>query len=421
MNGTIYEVIVIGAGPAGLIASYYLKHLGLEHIIFEKGRVGESWRTQRWDNFRTVTPNRMNVLPGLNSKQKNPDGFGSAKEFYTSLQDYVNSQNLPVSENSRVMKIEKERDSPLFVVEVFHDNEITRRYNCWQVIVASGGYAEMVIPSLARDLSPEIFQIHSCQYKNHSQLPDGAVLVVGAGQSGSQIALDLVDSGRKVYLSSASTSYLPRTYRGKDIMDWLLLCKSFDIRPGDKRLTDLLYELEPVISTDAERGNELSLQFLARQGTVILGKLVGASGTLVTFHSNVADSIKRADDFADSIKGMIDDFISDSQIQAPEVNEPGITEDNSLANVIWSASQFHLHDYEIGSIVWATGSTQNFGFINLPVFDQRKQLIHTNGVTPLEGIFLMGLPWQRSRKSGFIMGLKEDASFITTRIYSTLR
>lgn len=419
MNGTIYEVIVVGAGHAGLISSYYLKHLGLEHIIFERGRIGETWRSQRWDNFRMITMNRLNVLPGSTAKLKAPDELGSAKEFYKALHDYVTTHDLPVSENSKVLSIDKIEGSPLFTVEVFHDNEIRRSYNCWQVIVACGFHNEKVVPAFSRNISPLVTQLHSNEYRNESQLPDGAVLLVGSGQSGCQIAEDLIEAGKKVYISSSFAPRIPRTYRGKDVLDWLIQCKAMDVRLSDVDKDPWLYK-DPVISIKPENGNELSLQLLASRGAVILGKLMDASGTVLSFHSNVASVIKRADDYSESVKAIIDNYIQTMQIVAPEEEERDV-HGEGLANFVWSSARFHLQEYDIETIIWATGLTSDLSFIRLPVFDEHDQIKHTQGVTVVEGLYIMGMPWQRTRKSGLIMGVKEDAAYITTKIYSILR
>lgn len=419
MNGTIYEVIVVGAGHAGLISSYYLKHLGLEHIIFERGRIGETWRSQRWDNFSMITMNRLNVLPGSTAKLKAPDELGGAKEFYKALQDYVSTHDLPVSENSKVLSIDKIAGSPLFTVEVFHDNEIKRSYNCWQVIVASGFHNEKVVPAFSRNISPLVTQLHSNEYRNASQVSDGAVLLVGSGQSGCQIAEDLIDAGKKVYISSSFAPRIPRTYRGKDILDWLIQCKAMDARLSDIDKDPWLYK-DPVISIKPGNGNDLSLQLLASKGAVILGKLMDASGTSLSFHSNVAAVIKRADDYSESVKAIIDNYIQTMQITAPEEEEKDVL-DEGLANFVWSSARFHLQEYDIETIIWATGLTSDLRFIRLPVFDEHDQIKHTQGVTAAEGLYIMGMPWQRTRKSGLIMGVKEDAAYITTKIYSILR
>ena len=421
MNGTIYEVIIVGAGHAGLISSYYLKHLGLEHIIFERGRIGETWRSQRWDNFSMITMNRLNVLPGSTAKLKVPDAFGGAKEFYTALNDYVSTHDLPVLENSKVLSIDKAAGSPLFTVEVFHDNEIKRSYNCWQVIVACGFHNEKVIPAFSKNIAPLVNQLHSNEYRNASQLSDGAVLLVGSGQSGCQIAEDLIDAGKKVYISSSFAPRIPRKYRGKDILDWLIQCKAMDARLSDVNPKDPWLYKDPVISTKPETSNELSLQFLASKGAVILGKLMDASGTVLSFHSNVASVTKRADDYSESVKATIDNYIQATQIAAPEEEEEKKGLEEGLANFVWSSAKFHLEEYDIETIIWATGLTSDMEFIRLPIFDEQDQIKHAQGVTVVEGLYIMGMPWQRTRKSGLIMGVKEDAAFITTKIYSILR
>ncbi|MBA4058633.1 MAG: heavy metal resistance protein CzcO, partial [Marivirga sp.] len=156
MNGSILEVIVVGAGHAGLSLSYYLKHLGLEHMVFERGRIGESWRSQRWSSLTFNTVNRLNILPGSSHKIKNPEKFCTAAEFVTSLETYVSAFQLPVSENSNVLSIDKPAGSPFFIVTVSQENEAARTYNSWQVVIASGSLNQKVIPPFASFISPGV-------------------------------------------------------------------------------------------------------------------------------------------------------------------------------------------------------------------------------------------------------------------------
>src|SRR6187455_1220779 len=188
MAESLFDVIVVGAGYSGLAAGYHLKEYGLRHIIFERGKIGESWRSQRWDSFRFNSTNKLNVLPGEDPEPADPDLFPSAPAFVAALEQYVKINQLPVIENSKVISIEKPGD--VFVVSVLNNNEI-KKYSCKQVLIASGVANEIKIPSLAKNISKDIKQLHTGEYKNADQLPTGAVLVVGGAQSGCQITEDL--------------------------------------------------------------------------------------------------------------------------------------------------------------------------------------------------------------------------------------
>ena len=226
MKETVYDVIIVGAGFSGLCASYHLKKYGLNHIIFERGRIGESWLSQRWDSFRFNSTNKLNVLPG-DKEADDPEVFGTVKEFVSSLKQYVLKHQLPVAENSRVISVEKPGE--FFQVTVSGNNTI-KNYFCNQVLIASGVANEIKIPSLAKNISKDIKQLHTCEYKNADQLPAGAVLVVGGAQSGIQITEDLLHAGRKVYLSTSKVARIPRWYRGRDIFYWIMDTKFYDIK-----------------------------------------------------------------------------------------------------------------------------------------------------------------------------------------------
>jgi putative flavoprotein involved in K+ transport len=216
MTEILFDVIVVGAGYSGLAASYHLKEHGLNHIIFERGKIGESWRSQRWDNFRFNSTNKLNVLPGEDPEPADPDSFSSAHAFVLALEDYVKTRHLPVVENSKVISIEKPED--VFVVSVSCNNEI-KKYFCKQVLIASGIANEIKIPSLAKNISKDVKQLHTSEYKNANQLPNGAVLVVGSAQSGCQIGRSAT-CRKKIYLTSM-VGGIPRWYRGRDIFYWV--------------------------------------------------------------------------------------------------------------------------------------------------------------------------------------------------------
>jgi putative flavoprotein involved in K+ transport len=419
MNGSILEVIIVGAGHAGLSASYYLKHLGLEHVVFERGKIGESWRSQRWDSFTMNTSNRLNVLPGFIYKGKKPDAYSSATEFVKSLEDYVSSFQLPVTENSSVLSIDKVQPNPYFTVTVSQDNEAVRTYNCWQIIIASGSMNVPYIPSFSKQISPSINQLHSSKYRNPFELPDGAVLITGSAQSGCQLAEELLDAGRKVYLSTSRVPRIPRRYRGKDIMDWLIETKSIE---GDSTTLKSLgcNVPEPLLTGAGGLGHTLSLQSLVQKGAVLLGRTENASGSEIFFDNNIMDHITFADEYSEKVKKNIDEFIKRSQVRADEVT---IDEADMpyMSDVVVSPSSIDLEEHDITSILWATGFCGKYDYIKLPVLDQNGQPIHRQGVSPVEGLYFVDCSWQRNHKSNFVFGIKHDAGFVSSKVYSALR
>lgn len=232
MNTQSLDVIVVGAGQAGLSVSYYLKQHGLEHLVLERGRIGESWLSQRWDSFVLNTANKLNTLPGVRADADDPDGFWSARALAASMRAYVLAHQLPVSEDTTVLSIEKPIGDDGFTVTVSRQGQ-TLAYRSQQVIVASGAMNAKQIPPFAHQLAPDITQQHVSEYRQASRLPDGAVLVVGSGQSGCQVAEDLVEAGRTVYLATSRVARIPRRYRGQDMMDWLTQMGFFAMRADD--------------------------------------------------------------------------------------------------------------------------------------------------------------------------------------------
>ncbi len=229
MANSIYDVIVVGAGHAGLSISYFLKKHGLNHVVFERGKIGESWKSQRWDSFTINTPCWINILPGEGYRGNNPDGFYLRREFIDCLDTYAQKFELPVTENSKVLSLEESNTDGKFKITVSQNGGSTNEYFCSHVVVASGIMNEKKIPSLSTNISSGILQLHASEYRNPAKLPKGAVLVVGCGQSGCQITEDLLGAGRKVYLSTSRVPRAPRRYRGKDIVYWFIKTGFWDV------------------------------------------------------------------------------------------------------------------------------------------------------------------------------------------------
>jgi putative flavoprotein involved in K+ transport len=257
-------------------------------------------------------------FPVLFTKERKPDAFSSASDFVRSLEDYVSSFQLPVVEQSTVLSIDKHQPNPYFTVTVTQDNEGVRTYNCWQVIIASGSLNVPNIPKFAKQISPAIKQLHSSKYRNPFQLPEGAVLITGSAQSGCQLAEELLDDGRTVYLSTSKVPRIPRRYRGKDIMDWLIDTKFMD--SGSRVLKSVGCNTEPLLTGAGGLGHTLSLQSLVERGATLLGRTEGASGDDIFFDNNVMEHIAFADEFSLKVKNTIDEYILRTQVRAEEMD-----------------------------------------------------------------------------------------------------
>ncbi len=416
MVNSVYDVIVIGAGHAGLSISYFLKKQGFNHVVFERGKIGESWRSQRWDSFTINTPCWINILPGDGYRGNNPDGFYPRSTFIDCLDEYAQKFELPVAENSKVLSLKKSNGAGKFKIKVSQNGGGSNVYFCNHVVVASGIMNEKKIPSLSSKISSGILQLHASEYRNPAKLPKGAVLVVGCGQSGCQITEDLLGAGRKVYLSTSQVSRAPRRYRGKDIVYWFIKTGFWDVET--KNITDpqMFLIKQPQISGVGPLGHTVSLQSLARAGAVILGKLNKAEGDTVFFQPNAAEHVRFADEFSKKLKDTIDEFITKNSISAPPAEYDEADLPDLQASCASDIQEMNLSETGISAIVWTTGFGSDFSWIKLPVIDDKGNPIHSNGISEINGLYFLGFPWLRKRKSGIINGIAEDAEFIANKI-----
>jgi putative flavoprotein involved in K+ transport len=415
MNSSVLDVIVIGAGHAGLSISYQLKQHQLNHFVFEQNQIGDSWLNQRWDSFKLNSANNVNLLPGQENVFSDAEGYISASEFASFLQRYSRSFQLPVIENSKVILVERHTDSKEFSVHV-KENGVMTIYRCQQVIVASGGQNIQKIPSFAKNISPGIIQLHASEYKNAALLPAGAVLVVGSAQSGIQIAEDLVNNGRKVFVATSKVGRVPRRYRGKDILDWLSLTGFNDVQTIEIPDPQIFLARQPQVSGVGTRGHTSSLQDIARHGAVILGKVQMAEGVNVILEPNAAMHVKFADDFSGKVKEMIDDFILKTMLDAPSKEEDVADNPDETASCASAITSLNLTDNNITSIIWTTGFAGDFSYLNLPVSDKDGVIKHVNGISDIDGLYFIGLPWLRKRKSGIILGIREDSEYVIEKL-----
>jgi putative flavoprotein involved in K+ transport len=419
MKNYVLEAIIVGAGHAGLSASYYLTKYGMNHIVLERGKIGESWRSQRWDSFVLNSPNSINVLPG-DDAGNDPGGFSTGAEFVTTLENYVSKFQLPVMEQIKVISVEKRAGEQFFTVTV-SANGVFKCYQAMQVIICSGKQNIRKTPALEGMLPAGIKQLHTGEYRNAAQLPGGAVLVIGSAQSGVQIAEDLAGSGRKTYLSTSMVPRVPRRYRGKDIMDWLIATKFLDVRPTEVTEPKMLHMSAPQLTGTGGGRNTISLQSLSKKGVIILGKLENADGNNLLFQPDAAMHAQFADGFSKMVKGMIDEYILKNELDAPAAEEDIADVPDMDAHFVSSITAFNLKDHNISSIIWATGFSAEFNYIKLPVLDHEGNPQHENGLSGIEGLYFLGLPWLRARKSGLIYGIKDDAEFISERVYEYSR
>lgn len=395
-----YDVLVIGGGQAGLGVSYLLRQQGIGHLVLERDRIGQSWRSQRWASFRLNTPNRYNTLPGATPGAHDADGFMSHHELLQMLEGYARGHALPVREHAEVTSVEQ--DSSGFVARVHGEPLFAHN-----VIVCTGTQTAR-LPSFARHVAPEIAQVHTADYRTPEALPDGGVLVVGGGQSGVQIAEDLVEAGRKTWLCTSRVGRMVRRYRGKDILEWLYLTGVMAQTPA--ALEDPAEQHLPLPQISGARGGHtVSLQRLARQGVQLLGRLEGIEGSRARVASDLRSNVEYADAFSAQIRARIDFYIRLRRLEAPaaELDEAELPFEDTerMAGV----RVLDLRSNGIRSIIWCTGFAATFDWLKLPVMDDRGWPRHDNGKSSVPGLYFLGFPWLRTRDSGTIHSIEDDA------------
>jgi putative flavoprotein involved in K+ transport len=389
------ETVVVGGGPAGLAVSSRLAAAGREHIVFERGRVGDTWRTQRWDRFRLNTPGWMTGLPDA-------DGFGTANDLVAALER--RAAPLPVREGIAVRAVWRERGGGYLVSA---GDRVVRAEN---VVAASGAQRVPRMPAVASQVSGRgIEHLHVADYRSASGLPPGAVLVVGSGQSGAQIAEDLLASGRRVLLATSHVPRAPRRHRGRDTMAWWRDMGVLDDAPPSGRA----YGAQALIAGD----RELSLQGLARRGAILLGRVADADGTRLRLSGDPLEHAAFADAEVASRRTRIDEWIAATGADAAPATPLDLLVDAPLRRAEAPLRpEIDLQDEGVGSVIWATGFGGDFGWLRMPIHEPGRGPIHRGVETPGAGLFVLGLPWLTRRTSGSIWGIERDAELVATAI-----
>jgi putative flavoprotein involved in K+ transport len=399
-----FDTIVIGAGQAGLAVSYYLSEQGRDHLVLERRRIGEAWRSEKWDSFTLVSPNWTLQLPGFAYAGADPDGFLTRDAIIQYLEDYARLVNPPLRTGIEVTCLEGVGDG--FRV---HTNQ--RAFEATNVVIATGPFQLPKIPAFSAKIAAHIHQLHSSEYRNPQALPEGAVLVVGSAQSGCQIAEELYQQGRKVYLSTGRAFRMPRRYRGKDIFWWGNELGIFDQTVDKLKSPEERFAPNPQI-TGKDGGHALNLHQFALDGVTLLGRLQDASGTQLTIAGDLMDNLAAADKPSAELKKGIDSFIEATGMLAPEEDEPELRAGYDSEII----TDLDLESRGITTIIWATGYTRDFSWVQFPIFDDSGYPIHQRGVTAQPGLYFIGLQWLYKPKSSLFLGLAEDAAHIAAHI-----
>ena len=388
------STVVVGGGPAGLAASEHLARAGHDHVVLERGRVGDTWRTQRWDGFLLNTPGWMSGLDDA-------DGFGTAADLVESLEG--RAAFLPVQEGVEVGGVWRRRGGGYLVAAG------DTVYECEHVVAASGAQRVPYLPSVSDAVTGlDIEHLHVADYRRPGDLPGGAVLVVGAGQSGGQIAMELLRAGRRVLLATSTVPRMPRRYRGRDVMEWgselgTLLQPADEVAPSLRGLPQLLIA----------GGESLSLQSLARSGGELLGRLSAADGSRLWFSGDPVEHAAFADAMWAKQRARIDDHIARHGSDAPD-GEDDIAPLTSAEAP--GRSWLDLHEEEVTSVIWASGFRGDFGWLKMPILDERGRPLHRGVATHSPGLFTIGVPWQTTRMSAALWGIRHDAELVAQAI-----
>ncbi len=398
-------VAVIGGGQAGLSVSHFLKRHGLDHVVLEKHRIGHSWRSDRWDSFCLVTPNWQCRLPEFAYPGSDPDGFMVKNDIVRYIEAFAERVRPPIREGVAVTSLSRRPDG------TFALSTTAGAFTASNVVVAVSGYHLPQIPRQAERLPESIKQIHSSGYKNPDQLPEGAILVVGTGQSGCQIAEDLHLAGRRVHVSLGSAPRSPRNYRGRDAIAWLADMGQYAMTVANHPKGKGVRRQANHYMTGRDGGREIDLRRFAAEGMGLHGRLDDIRGNLLTFKPDLRAKLDAADEVYLGIRAMIDRHIAENAIEAPaaEPYRPAWqpeTEPTSL----------DLDGAGIRSVVWGTGFRSDWSWIDIPAFTGQLYPEHDRGITTVPGLSFVGLPWLHTWGSGRFSGIAEDAEHVVDAI-----
>lgn len=409
------EAVVIGGGQAGLAASWHLTRRGIEHVVLERGRVGETWRSERWDSFALNTPNWMNRLAGENEDVEPRDAFLTRDAWISSLQGYADQHHVPIRTATEVTAVEPGGAPGTFRITTQGAAGIDA-LETRHVVVAAGGQRAAKRPPIASQLPPWIHQLHTVDYRSPGVLPAGAVLVVGSAQSGIQIAEDLLDAGRTTYLATSAVGRLRRRMYGRDALDWLVRIGFYDVTPEQLPDQRMMTVPIPQISGVGRYGHSVSLQWLAERGARLVGRPVGIEGDRLLLDHSVGSNILAGDRASAMFKGMIEQSIEASGATLPPL-EPDPADDPLPDPMsVVGPEALDLERLGISTVIWATGFTADFGFLRLPVLDAAGIPVHERGQAAVPGIHFLGLRWLTKRKSALITAADEEAEQLADRV-----
>lgn len=400
------ETLVIGGGQAGLAMSYHLSRRGCEHMVLERARVAERWRSERWDSLRFQSPNWNIHLPGYALETQDPEAFSPRDDVVDFIDRYASVIRAPLRLGTEATALGQRPDARRLIVRTPAGTIEARN-----VVLATGPFQR---PQAAPFVAGCELEIHSSQYRGPQQIPPGAVLIVGSGNSGCQIAEELCGVGRRVYLSVGRHRRVPRRYRGKDYFWWY-------IKLGDADTTCEQHRggaRPSILITGVNGGHDVDLRRLAADGVVLLGRIAGCDGGRLVIVPDLAETLGRGEAALDEFRSRADKYalLNRCSLAAPEIPEV-LPEPRECAN---PHRALDLRDAKIGTVIWANGYRYDYDWVNLPDFadgkDSNSAPLHSRGVTNVPGLFVLGLPWLHKLKSSFLHGVGEDAEHLAEQI-----
>jgi putative flavoprotein involved in K+ transport len=403
--------IIIGAGQSGLAVSRHLTARSIDHLVLERGEVANSWRTERWDSLRLLTPNWQSRLPGYSYTGDDPDGFMTMPEVVRFLQRYAGFSLAPIVAETRVTRV-RQADGGCYELSTSQGP-----WRCRKLVIASGACNLASIPSLSAGLPARVASLTPLQYRNPGLLPDGGVMIVGASASGIQLAREIQAAGRRVVLSVGEHVRMPRTYRGRDIQWWMDAIGAMDVRYDAIEDIERARRLSSLQLIGTPERVTVDLNSLRNAGVELVGRLVGLRDGKAQFSGSLANHCALADLKMNRLLASIDDWVNANgfaeRISAPHRYEPTDVGPETRLSM-------DLHDSRIGTVIWATGYRPDYSWLDVPVLDRKGHIRHDGGVVAASGMYVLGLPFMRRRKSSFIDGAGDDAADLAAHLSKNL-
>ncbi len=405
-NKQVLDTIVIGAGHAGLAISYYLTERSIDHLVIERGEVANSWRNERWDSLTLLTPKWQSRLPGFGYSGNDPDGYMSMREVIEFIDNYARYCKAPVQTGTNVTALKQNSNG-------YQINTDRGQWHCRSVVIASGACNLPSIPKVAEAIPEDIQQVTSLEYRNPDQLEEGGVIVVGASATGLQLAEEIHRSGRPVTIATGEHVRLPRIYRGRDIQWWMNAAGILDEGLDEIDNINRARHLPSPQLVGSREHQILDLNAMSGLGIKLVGRLMGMQNGAVQFSGSLRNVCALADLKMNRLLKIIDEWIEQNPGVSPfepaeRFARTGVDEDPCLA--------LDLASEGIRTIVWATGYRPDYSWLDVPVLDRKGLIKHDGGIVDSPGMYLVGMPFLRRRKSSFIHGAEDDARFITQHL-----